>query len=332
MADIEETGHLVVCDTADGAIDKLVGRHANLAHFDVSLKDCPDPADYAGCVIVKRKADPPLTDEPIVFGFARFSKSAKELVGTEVALGMTNGAKKAIEQAEKSGKSAMPGLNTVNYYSRLAKNAWQFLELTEEDEISYKQFKRALDLLNIILLEGRALRIFKKCDLPDETGVPSGKLSMTEFEVALMMNDAIPKQGPDLTPLDSFYIFDVDGSGEINQTEFAEVVRALGQTRSDEDLLEIFDKADRDKSGVIDYKEFKGIWCNTLVDPAVELEKLGKEPYRVKEDGILSKIKGPFKKMRDQAMLAANARLLFQEIEKSDAVRARGGGGGGDGG
>ena len=125
----------------------------------------------------------------------------------------------------------MDGLNSVAHYSRLAKNAWQYLELTEEDEISYKQFKRALDLLNIIILEGRASRLFKACDLPDETGKPGGKVSMTEFEVALMMNDAVPKTGPDLTPLDSFYIFDVDGSGEINQTEFQECVRALGQMR-----------------------------------------------------------------------------------------------------
>ena len=235
MADVEETGHLVQCDTADGSIDHLLGKHASMTTFDVSLKDCPDPGEYAGCVIVKRKSDPPLTDEPIVFGFARFSKSAKELVGTEVALGMTSN-KKSIADAAKKGKSAMPGLNSVSYYSKLAKNAWGFLEMTEEDEINYKQFKKALDLLNIVVLEGRALRIFNKCDLPDETGVPSGKLSMTEFEVALMMNDAVPKAGIELTPLDSFYIFDVDGSGEINQTEFGEVVRAMGQMRSDDEV------------------------------------------------------------------------------------------------
>ena len=45
----------------------------------------------------------------------------------------------------------------------------------------------------------------------------SGNINMSEFEVALMMNDAIPKSGIDLTPLDAFYIFDLDQSGEINQ-------------------------------------------------------------------------------------------------------------------
>ena len=80
-------------------------------------------------------------------------------------------------------------MNSVAHYSRLAKNAWQFLQLTEEDEINYKQFKSALDLLNIIVLEGRAQRLFNACDLPDESGEASGKVSMTEFEVAMMMNE-----------------------------------------------------------------------------------------------------------------------------------------------
>lgn len=276
MADIEETGHFVSCDTKDGYIDTLIGKHAKAANFDVSLKDCPNVDEFAGCVVVKRKGDNPLTDEPIVFGFARFSQNAKEMPGTEQALGMGQ-AKDRMAKAPGSGKAAMEGLNSVSHYSRLAKNAWQFLELTEEDEINYRQFKNALDLLNIVVLEGRALRLFNACDLPDETGKACGKVSMTEFEVAMMMNDAVPKTGPDLTPLDAFFIFDVDGSGEINQTEFQECVKALGQLRSDDELLELFVQADKDKSGVIDYKEFKKIWCHSLVDPAVELEKLGGE-------------------------------------------------------
>ena len=319
MADVEETGHLVVCDSKDGFIDSLLGKHAKHTTFDVSLKDCPDVQDYAGCVIVKRKNESPLTDEPVVFGFARFSQNAREMPGTEQALGMGS-AKLRLAKVADSGKSAIDGLNSVAHYSRLAKNAWQYLEITEEDEISYKQFKEALDLLNIIVLEGRAQRLFKACDLPDESGKPSGKVSMTEFEVCLMMNDAIPKTGPDLTPLDSFYIFDVDGSGEINQTEFQECVKALGQLRSDDELLELFVKADKDKSGVIDYKEFKRIWCHSLVDPAKELEKHGIEPTRISRDSFLSKMTnvGPLRRKQEQFINFLNANALLRVIEKSD--------------
>ena len=87
--------------------------------------------------------------------------------------------------------------------------------------------------------------------------------------------------------------------------------------------MEIFDKADRDKSGVIDYKEFKKIWCSSLVDPAAALEKKGITPFKVKDEGFfssLNKIKvGPFVKMREQALHAMNAHLLLKDIEKHDA-------------
>ena len=138
MADIEETGDFVSCDSADGHIDSLLGKHANATTFDVSLKDAPDVAAYKGCVIVKRKGDPPLTDEPVVFGFARFSQGAKEIAGTEQALGM-GGAKDRVAATGDVGGRVMEGVQSVAHYSRLAKNAWQFLELTEEVSNSEEQ-------------------------------------------------------------------------------------------------------------------------------------------------------------------------------------------------
>ena len=60
MADIEETGHLVKCDTPDGFIDGLIGKHAKTTNFDVSLKDCPNVEEFAGCVVVKRAEESPI--------------------------------------------------------------------------------------------------------------------------------------------------------------------------------------------------------------------------------------------------------------------------------
>ena len=60
MADIEETGHMVVCDTPDGFVDTLVGKHADLRTFDVSLKDVPDVTSFAGGERAKRRSDPSL--------------------------------------------------------------------------------------------------------------------------------------------------------------------------------------------------------------------------------------------------------------------------------
>ena len=56
----------------------------------------------------------------------------------------------------------------------------------EEQRIDFDEFKRALDLLDITLLEPRAMRLFEAADLDK-----SGQIGITEFEVALMMNDGI---------------------------------------------------------------------------------------------------------------------------------------------
>lgn len=75
-------------------------------------------------------------------------------------------------------------------------------------------FKLAFDELNLVIMEGRALRLFKVCDL---NGL--GTIGISELEVALMIHDVVPTTSH-LTPLDSFYIFDLDGGGDISWVEF----------------------------------------------------------------------------------------------------------------
>lgn len=58
------------------------------------------------------------------------------------------------------------------------------------------------------------MRLFKSCDLDD-----SGMIGISELEVALMTHDIIPTT-PYMTPLDSFYTFDLDGGGDISWVEF----------------------------------------------------------------------------------------------------------------
>tara|TARA_B110000305_G_C19332500_1_gene584751 strand:+ start:863 stop:1156 length:294 start_codon:yes stop_codon:yes gene_type:complete len=94
------------------------------------------------------------------------------------------------------------------------------------------------------------------------------------------------------------------------QREFSEVVRALGQDRSDDELLDLFVKADKDKSGVIDYKEFKKIWCHALcTDPAAELEKRNIEPHKVDENSKLNVVK-PILKKKQQVSEVGRAKNL----------------------
>lgn len=75
-------------------------------------------------------------------------------------------------------------------------------------------FKLAFDELNLVVLEGRALRLFEASDLGD-----TGTIGISELEVALMIHDVVPATSY-LTPLDSFNVFDLDGGGDISWVEF----------------------------------------------------------------------------------------------------------------
>lgn len=66
----------------------------------------------------------------------------------------------------------------------------------------------------MVILEARALRLFKMCDMDG-----SGTIGISEFEVALMVHDVVPTTSY-MTPMDSFYVFDLDGGGDISWLEF----------------------------------------------------------------------------------------------------------------
>ena len=77
-----------------------------------------------------------------------------------------------------------------------------------------------------------------------------------------------PRQDPVLLTLISleeienlksvFELFDLDGGGTISIDELKEVMRALGQTTSEEELRIMISEADKDGSMEIDFYEF--VW------------------------------------------------------------------------
>lgn len=58
------------------------------------------------------------------------------------------------------------------------------------------------------------MRLFRTCDLDG-----SGMVGISELEVALMIHDIVPTTEY-ITPLDSFYTFDLDGGGDLSWAEF----------------------------------------------------------------------------------------------------------------
>ncbi|KAE9006243.1 hypothetical protein PF005_g12771 [Phytophthora fragariae] len=143
--------------------------------------------------------------------------------------------------------------------------------------ISASEFLAMLPDLGISISAAKAMRIFRRCDTDG-----GGEIDLTEFKMAMFAVDPVSGNSlgfsPStlLGPRDAFELFDEDGTGQIDELEFADVLEYFGMDVSDEKQEKIFKKYDKDKSGYIDYQEFRSMWVR-LVDVRDELTKRGVE-------------------------------------------------------
>jgi len=56
-----------------------------------------------------------------------------------------------------------------------------------------------------------------------------------------------------------FNLFDDDKSGKISHHNLKRVAKELGETMTDDELLEMIDRADTDRDGEINFEEFYSI-------------------------------------------------------------------------
>jgi len=69
---------------------------------------------------------------------------------------------------------------------------------------------------------------------------------------------------PDEDLLFAFRTFDVDGDGMISSEELRKVMDDLGAKLTEKELIDIYDFADEDKDGYLNFKEF----CNLIIKRA----------------------------------------------------------------
>ncbi|EEY56522.1 uncharacterized protein PITG_10060 [Phytophthora infestans T30-4] len=185
--------------------------------------------------------------------------------------------------------------------------------------ISASEFLAMLPDLGISISAAKAMRIFRKCDTDG-----GGEIDLTEFKMAMFAVDPVSGNplgfSPStlLGPRDAFELFDEDGTGQIDELEFADVLEYFGMDVSDEKQEKIFRKYDRDKSGYIDYQEFRSMWIK-LVDVREELTKRGveipKHTRLVKVQQILETILDQ-EEAREAAALEQAKRFLQRQRDK----------------
>ena len=162
-----------------------------------------------------------------------------------------------------------------------------------------------MDLINIIILEGRAKRLFELSDLNK-----SGYIDIIEFEIVLMINDYISSEDKEaaeftkpesnnkeiiiLTPIDVFTSFENEDR-KITLVEFMECIHLLGyEDFNDEMLSQLFcsefELENEDENPTtMDYETFLKVWCFKVANPFDELHKY--DASYDQRNKVLSKVK-----------------------------------------
>ncbi|KAG2523476.1 hypothetical protein BBI17_003700 [Phytophthora kernoviae] len=172
--------------------------------------------------------------------------------------------------------------------------------------ISASEFLAMLPDLGFSMSAAKALRIFRKCDTDG-----GGEIDLAEFKMAMFAVDPVSGNtlgfSPStlLGPRDAFELFDEDGTGQIDELEFADVLEYFGMDVGDGKQEKIFKKYDKDKSGYIDYNEFRSMWVS-LIDDIQSEEELAKLFFEDRE--FLEGIRDPDVGAREEEQLETEAR------------------------
>lgn len=65
---------------------------------------------------------------------------------------------------------------------------------------------------------------------------------------------------------EAFLIFDKDGDGSISTRELGTLMRSLGQSPTEEELINLINEVDGEDTGLIDFKEFLGLMSKKMLD------------------------------------------------------------------
>ena len=143
-----------------------------------------------------------------------------------------------------------------------------FEELFFEDDenVLYMFFEEVLQLFCVLFFE----IIFFICFFK--------QIIMAESHVNLnIINNLTEEQIAEFK--EAFQIFDKDGDGSITTKELGTVMRSLGQNPSDEEVRQMIEEVDENKSETIDFKEFLGLMARKMKETDAEDELL--EAFKV---------------------------------------------------
>ncbi|ETV87748.1 hypothetical protein H257_01218 [Aphanomyces astaci] len=278
------------------------------------FKGCRSPRKVALQVHADDPHAPPATSGSTVLRDAADTSVTKKLVNDMDLFGEDSDASDddaAIERYDRDDVSEDDEVyKSRNVDALLSKMTPEemFVKFDEDHSgmISTDEFLKMLPQLGIKLSDAKAIRIFDTCDKDG-----SGEIDMEEFKMAMFMVD--PTTGNSLgfspssllTPKDAFHLFDSNGSGQLDELEFADALEYFGFSVTDAKQERLFLKYDTDKSGFIEYSEFRAMWLqcanikHELVSRGVDVPKYATRKTHMQ---ILEKALDEEERREDEAM------------------------------
>lgn len=128
--------------------------------------------------------------------------------------------------------------------------AFRVFDKSGDGSISIHELKKAMQILGNNPTDKDVRKIMKAADKDG-----NGSIDFEEFAVLMLEHLKQPAEEQQEL-LESFRVFDKDDSGYIEVDELKQVMKAIGERLSDEQVKKIFAMGDLDGDGRLDYQEF----------------------------------------------------------------------------
>jgi len=134
------------------------------------------------------------------------------------------------------------------------KKAFELFDTNHDGKIDGDELTAVLRTLGLEYSQVDVDEMIKKADT-NSNGV-------VEYDEFMVMMQRFSQQPPELASLDektleAFRVFDLDGNGFIDKHELKHVMKRLGENLSDADVDAMFQEADINNDGQIDFNEFR---------------------------------------------------------------------------
>mmetsp|Transcript_19387 Transcript_19387/g.42346 ORF Transcript_19387/g.42346 Transcript_19387/m.42346 type:complete len:174 (+) Transcript_19387:105-626(+) len=149
------------------------------------------------------------------------------------------------------------------------KEAFALVNLDEDQEISFEEFRAAMETIGVS--DSVAKQLFDRFD-PDG----NGQLDKTEFfsyaakgsgEVRAILRRGLVERAEEMDPVvEVFQRWDKDGDGTISKDELERVLIILNPSFTKKELNGVLKAADKNGDGHIDYQEFAD-WLHDSMGP-----------------------------------------------------------------